>query len=60
MKAVKVTTTVVIETLTTDCVAPLLLDAYHAYKNGEVLDGKLVMSDGDTVQWNTKLDNVSI
>lgn len=59
MKANKITVTIVIEVLSTDCVPSVAQRALENYSN-EMHNGKLVADDGDTVTWKTESKEVNI
>lgn len=59
MKTNKVTVTITVEVLSTDCVPSMLQKAAQQY--GENYhNGSLIADDGDTVTWDTKTKNVQI
>ncbi len=59
MKTNKITVTVTIEVLSTDCVPHLIALAQDNYVK-ELHNGTLIADDGDTVSWETKSKPVTI
>ena len=57
MKATKYTMTITVEVLSLDSVSALLSHIRDEIDN-EVIQGKLTMSDGDTVAWQVETDDV--
>lgn len=59
MKTMKVTVTIVTETLHIDSVPSLVQEASNQIFE-ETAHGKLVKEDGDTVRWSTETKDVEI
>jgi hypothetical protein len=59
MQGIKYTVTVTTETLSMQGVSSLLYKAAANISN-EYPNGKLVAEDGDTVEWITKIDEVTV
>ena len=59
MKTNKITVTITVEVLSTDCIAGLVTKAAEQYTN-EFHNGSLTADDGDTVTWKTETKPVEI
>jgi hypothetical protein len=57
MEASKITVTITTETLSPDCIEPLLLAAAKLI-GCETASGELIKDDGDCVRWSSKSKKV--